>query len=991
MKGFFGLFAAGLMATAMAEPFSLVSVRDGFQTPPAGGSGDSRAPLFTPDGRYVLFASTANNLVSIDGSNPLPVVGAQKFNVFERDRTNGITTLISVNLMASGGGNGDSLPTAISDDGRYALFESSASDLVPGDTNGVTDVFLRDAWSNTTVLISISTNGGVGNDVSRGSTLTPDGRYVAFTSAASNLVANDTNGIADVFVRDWQNGMTWLVSAGAQPAILNSPVGSESPDISADGRYVVFYTVATNLVPGVTNSGGEIYVRDLVAATTTWASAGAHVLLGNNASSFNHVLSADGNFVAYEAYTNSSSGAYLATVFRFSMVSGLTDTVYTNAYVPASNLEDFHDLNLTPDGRFIVFIGNTNSISANSVYLWDAQTGINTLVSGDLNGNVPSGSVCDWPAMDPTGRFVAFLSNASGLVTNPVTDNFHLYVADVKTGVTTLVDVDTNGVGVGVSAATIPQLSADGKLVAFEAPDASLVPNDRNHDVDIFVHDLAAGTNELISAHDPALPSASANGSSGLTALSSSADGRWLVFASEADNLLSGITNGFRNIFIHDLKYGTNLLVSVSTNGGIADGVSSEPAMSSDGRFVVFSSAADNLVPGDTNNAQDVFVRALPSGPTMLVSVNSGGSGSGNDLSGSASISATGQYVLFQSQASNLTAGSFSGTYNLFLRDMSAGTTYALTTGGVLFSSFTPDGRMVAFMTGSGSINIWDSQAARKVWTNSVAPQNSAISLSPDGTKIVYFTSTPAALTIWDRLAGTHSQIGLGYGFGSRTGLRFSADGRFLTYAAAPTSSGTNQVYLYDFQAGSGLLVSSAAASGLGPNASSDSPDISADGRYVAYRSFATNILATGDSNNIPDLFLYDSLKGTSSLLSADRLTGGSPDNRSRTPVFSPDGRTLFFQSWASDLVPLDFNHGGDVLALAFLYVSIVPGTAPDIGATLTWPSRPGETYEVQFKDDLGEPSWQQVSGSVVIDGNQASLTDLAPASGQRFYRVLAY
>src|ERR1700709_1825011 len=118
---FFTVFTVLLTASASALPLSLVSVHDGFQASPAGGNGDSKAPILTPDGRYVLFASTANNLVSIDGSNSIPVVGAQKFNVFERNRTNGTTLLVSDNLTGSGGGSGDSLPTAISDDGRYAL------------------------------------------------------------------------------------------------------------------------------------------------------------------------------------------------------------------------------------------------------------------------------------------------------------------------------------------------------------------------------------------------------------------------------------------------------------------------------------------------------------------------------------------------------------------------------------------------------------------------------------------------------------------------------------------------------------------------------------------------------------------------------------------------------------------------------------------------------------------------------------------------------
>ncbi len=123
-------------------------------------------------------------------------------------------SLVSVNSTGTGGGNGDSLPVDLSTNGRYAVFESSASDLVPGDTNGATDVFVRDLAAGATLLVSVSTNGGVGNGASRTSAMTPDGRYVAFVSAASNLVAGDTNGIPDVFVRDLQTGVTTLASIG---------------------------------------------------------------------------------------------------------------------------------------------------------------------------------------------------------------------------------------------------------------------------------------------------------------------------------------------------------------------------------------------------------------------------------------------------------------------------------------------------------------------------------------------------------------------------------------------------------------------------------------------------------------------------------------------------------------------------------------------------------------------------------------------------------
>jgi Tol biopolymer transport system component len=541
-------------------------------------------------------------------------------------------------------------------------------------------------------------------------------------------------------------------------------------------------------------------------------------------------------------------------------------------------------------------------------------------------------------------------------------------------------------------------MTPDGSLFAFEAPDGSLVPNDRNHAFDVFVRDTNAATIELISAHDPALPSVSPNGNSLLAASAASSTGRWLVFASEADNVVPNDTNGFRDIFVRDQWGDTNLLVSASTNGEPADGISSEPAISADGRFVVFTSAADDIAAGDTNAAPDVFLRSLSTGSTVLVSINAGGGGPGNGPSGSAWVSANGDYILFQSQASDLTTNGIStGTINLFLRNLYAGTTYALTTDGLVSASATPDGRLVAFTdavgASEGKIYVWDTQAERRVSTNQVALGiNTSLSLSPDGSRIVFLAGSPARVEFVDRLTRTNGLLGSGgYASGSRVGLHFSADSRFVTYAAAPAYLGLSQVYLYDFQTRVETRISTALGTTNGANANSDSPVISPDGRFIAYRSAATNLVSGNGSALAPQLFLYDRLSETTTLLTASRLTGGPGNNRSRTPVFSPDGHTLFFQSWAADLVPLDFDQNGDVLALGFLYVSITPAGPAGLGPTLTWPSRPGETYRVQFTDDLNAQAWQEVSGGVTVTGSLASVTAPAPSSGTRFYRVVAY
>jgi Tol biopolymer transport system component len=1003
-RGFFLLLLLTGALGSSGAPFQLVSARDPSQDAPAGGNGDSYGPILTPDGRYVLFASTANNLVVNAGSNNVPSVSLPAhLNVFVRDRTNGTTTLASVNLNGAGG-NGNSFPMGISTNGRYALFESVASDLVAGDTNGVSDIFVRDLIAGTTTLVNVSTNAGCADGVSRSPTISPDGRFVAFFSAADNLVANDTNGIPDVFLRDLQAATTTVVSVGAQATnslLLNS---SEAPEISADGRYVAFYSTATNLVAGVATSG-EIYVRDTLAGSTIWASTNARtlattILSNSNIISYNHALSADGKFVAFVTSTDPANISYdHGLVLRFSLDTGLTDIIYTNAAVTfASGAEDIHNLDMSPDGRFVAYIangGSNNFALTTSIYLWDSQTGSNTLISVNTNNTVSLNAMCDWPSVDTSGRYVAFLSSATNLVTNSLSGQYqyHLYLRDVQAGITSLLDKDTNAIGSSVAPSTIPRMNAAGGVIAFESPDANIVANDRNHDSDVFLLDTGAGSVELVSARDPTLASSTANGSSAASTFSLNGDGRYVAFTSDADNLVPSDTNGVRDIFVRDLFTGQAVLASVGTNGNAANGPSSEPAISGNGRYVAFSTTASNLALNDTNRAQDVFVHDLQSGATILVSVSTSGNAPGNHGSYSPVISYDGRYVLFQSLALNLAAGNFSGIGDLFLRDMQSAVTYALTTGGVLASAMTPDGRYVAFNPSPyATLYLWDTQVGGRVLTNTAASGIVAISISPDGNRIVYVAS-PGNLWAIDRTINSTWLITNQVSAGLRPGLRFSANGQFLVYnGSAGYTNG--QILLYDFGTRTSALVSKSLDGLSAGHGNSDSPDLSADGRFVVYRSFATNLVATANTANtlgLPHLFLYDRSLDTTMLLTRSLSNGIPADNRSLAPSFSANGHVLACQTWASDLSPFDFNHGSDVLALSLFYANITPASSPLQGPTLTWPAHPGETYQVQTNGVSNSGVWQNAGGSISIIGNQAQFTDPAPAVSQKFYRIIAF
>ncbi len=976
----------GIASGVDAGPFQLVSSSS--QSGSSGGGGDSRGAILSGDGRFVLFSSTADNLALLSNNAPMPGVVPARYNVFLRDRANGTTRLVSINTNGTGGGNGDSLAAGLSADGRFALFESSASDLATNDLNNATDIFLRDMVGGRTLLVSSRTNGGAGNADSRNAVMTPDGRFVAFVSRADNLVAGDTNKITDIFVVDTQLGTTVLASPGAMSTNLTvSAGGSEVPDISEDGRYVAFLSTATNLVRGI-RTAGDIYVRDLVAGTTYWASSGARgaffAAFGNsNAICYSHAISADGRFVGYQVgRAPDSVTTYPALILRFGVESGLTDLVYTNAPAAKFGFEDIRNLSVNADGRFVAFVANTNGTSGATtcIRLWDAVTGAASLVSGDA---VPANTTCDWPVLDAAGRYVAFLSTAPGLTTNALIGGYHLYVRDAQAGTTALVDVDTNGVGSGVTPSAAPFLSENGGQVAFDAGDGSLVSGDRNQENDVFVRDLAAGTTEMISRHAPALASATPNGPSRISGLSVSADGRYVAFASDADDVVADDTNGYRDVFVRDLLGGGRVLASVAINGAAGNGVSTDPVLSADGRYVAFVSTSTNFTSvTDLNKVQDVFLRDLQTGTTTLVSVKAGGTAAGNSSSFSPSLSTDGRYLLFVSRATDLVAPATGSTSNLFLRDLQTGTIVALTQTGVSAASMTPDGRFVAYGTG-GKLFVWDSQSGRNVCTNSTAGIL-RVAISPDGRQCAYWLSSQLYLA--DRIAGTSKLVVTSQGPSARAGLKFSGDNRFLAYGAGV--AGTQQVFVYDLQSGVVGLVSHAEFSATTPanGGHSDSSDISTDGRFVVYRSAATNIVS-GDENGVPDIFLFDRLTGANKVLSADP-SGAPADDRSFTPVFSGDGQSVMFVTWAANLAANDFNHSGDVLSYALLMAIIIPSPQ---GPWLSWPFVPDNNYRVEFKDNLEDPLWQELPGIPTNSGTKAYLQDTTFPLSRRFYRITSF
>jgi Tol biopolymer transport system component len=309
--------------------------------------------------------------------------------------------------------------------------------------------------------------------------------------------------------------------------------------------------------------------------------------------------------------------------------------------------------------------GDTNNTG--DVFVHDLVTGELLRASVDLSGGNPS----DWatsPLLSADGRRVAFESRANDLVPGDTNKLLDVFVRDLELGLTLRASVADGGAQARREC-RIGSISGDGTRVSFESDCDSLVPGDSGWFTDVFVRDLEQGWTRRVSVASDG-SEANRNSYGGVL----SADGRRVAFLSKADNLAPDDTNGFFDVYLHDLVDGRTTLVSLAWDGSIADAPSSDLALSGDGSKVLFSSAATNLVPGDTNGWSDVFLRDLEADTIELVSSPAGG-GVANSFSSEVAISHDGLSQVFQSYATNLVPGDDNSQPDIFLRD---GTTGAL-------------------------------------------------------------------------------------------------------------------------------------------------------------------------------------------------------------------------------------------------------------------------------------------------------------------------
>jgi Tol biopolymer transport system component len=459
------------------------------------------------------------------------VAGA--LSVEASDASGSPAELVSRGTGGGVGTGGPSLSPDLTPDGRFVAFDSAATDLVAGDTNGKHDIFVRDRVLATTSRVSVASDGTQANDDSVGAAISADGRFVAFLSRASNLVASDTNSLADVFVHDRQTGMTErasVSSAGvqAQAGGLHAgiPVGSwpmSSPlvsdtllyvtygfgnydvDISADGRYVAFVSDAVNLVAADSNSLPDVFVRDRSGATTVRVSV-------------------------------RSNGTQMEL-----------DGLPANTPRPR--------LSMSGDGRSVAFdvlypLTAEDTNANRDVYVHDLQTSATTRISVSSAGAQTAG-YSGWPSMSHDGRYVAFGAGSLDLVPGSPTTR-GVYLRDRLSGTTTIVPSTNPRVNA-------PSISADGSRVAFSAYTWTFVGNEVGYLADdAYVHDRLDGWTRRLNVGvvpDGATLSVKLNG-----------DGTLVAFGSSSTNLAANDTNGSDDVFV--TPAGVNLLA----NGHFANG-----------------------------------------------------------------------------------------------------------------------------------------------------------------------------------------------------------------------------------------------------------------------------------------------------------------------------------------------------------------------------------------------------------------------------------
>jgi hypothetical protein len=839
--------------------------------------------------------------------------------------TYGITTRVSVSAEGQAG-NSDSYGAAVNADGRWVAFASRATNLVPTDTNGVSDVFLYDTVLGSTERISLSSDGVEGLAYSESPALSADGQVIVFQSLATNLVPSDTNGVMDIFVHDRATSATSRLSIASDGSQSNG--ASTTPAISGDGQVIAFESSATNLVLSDTNGVADIFVHNRITGITERLSLGVAGAESNGAAT-SAALSADGHYVTFSSIANNlvvSDTNGVADVFVYDRTTGITERVSVN-----SEGEEANDSALAPtisgDGTRIAFESAADNLvpddtnERSDIFVHERTTGETRRVSVSSSG-AQGGLGAIEASISADGAFVVFMSLASNMVSGDTNGTYDIFRHGLADGTTIRVSVSTAGAE-GTAPSRHPAINASGRVMVFDSVSSEFVKGDNGAAIDVFRHErsdqppppptpTATATprippyaNEQFAPmvgfarrfRSTSIQAITLNGNGDSTPLQVTADGNVVLFVSAATNLVAGDRNYQTDLFVWRRE--TNLIerVSVATNGGEADAGSWRGELTPDGQWLLFSSTASNLVANDTNPGEDLFLRDMDTGIlTWLPSDSVGYRVNGG--SHSLAISADGRWIAFSSDADNL--GQESDPRRIthaYLLDRTNGEVKRASQWG---SAWGNDTSMVRGLSANGQYLLFESNA-----TNLIADD----------------TNGQTDLFVYNRVNNQVRRVNVSATGGEANANTFaselSADGQYVSFTSGATNlipndtNGADDIFVVEWQTGTIERVS-LAMDGSPLTFGSGGADISADGNFIVFDSGDPTIVG-GDTNNTVDTFVRNRRLGIN-LHGSATSTGGFPNDGAGTfPRISPDGDWVIFASRATNLVEGKTNQRADL------------------------------------------------------------------------------
>ncbi|MBL8814301.1 MAG: PD40 domain-containing protein, partial [Planctomycetaceae bacterium] len=724
-------------------------------------SGSFQYPSLSADGRYVAFSSSAGNLAASDPNFTI--------DVFRYDRVTHTTQLVSSNA-AGVVGNSDSYAPAISADGSKVVFRSRATNFVGGVPNNVFQIYVKDMTSGSISLVSTDSVGTIGNSDSDDPTLSANGQFAFFRSVASNLVTGDTNGVSDFFRKDLTTGAIVRVNVGSD-GTTQAASGTSIDHIVAsdDGRYAAFSMYSSNF-------GNGIFVKDLQtqqlrqittgdSSLQSWGAAisgdGRYVSFGTSRS----LLPEDtNNGTDYYRYDLSNNSLALLTVDS-SGNQGKYTTGQTNL---------MGDTAISSDGQVVMFTSSqafldnpdTNNVADVFVRSFVTETTVAASFHGtgltSSTGNGPdgfSGEYLTGQATSFDGRYAVFAGGRSDWVAGDTNGIQDILRRDRLANSTVRVNVDSLGLS-ATSPAYAPAISPDGRYVAFETRQSY----DTRHtaDLGIYVKDLLTGDIRLVSypSSGPVQTTQSVDnpGISGVDA-----SGSFCVIFHTYRSMSPEDTNGITDLYRWYSGDNRLELVTKDANGIVGNNYTRAPEMTSqisaDGRYIVFSSYATNYVPNDTNGFADIFLKDMTTGAVTRLSLDAAGNQFSSD-STLPSISADGTTVVWSTF--------LSGSYVIYARNLQTGVLTIANSNAAgtrstqsgFYSAVSGNGRYVAFTDSSNltpgpwpasqvGLYIKDLQTGLVVRTNvrsgptvdTALTSNWQFSFSGDGKTIFFRTS----------------------------------------------------------------------------------------------------------------------------------------------------------------------------------------------------------------------------------------------------------